>query len=376
MFELLVESAFLAVCLMIAYKSRKAADYHLPWPILLYIIMVFASAVYGFSMAENYSDIKMLIRNTLAYSLCLSFFLFIQPSKVAMTLKYWFFSAIILFVVFFPILRNAYALFLLPLSFLLLFSPFFQKKSMLIVLLFVGIYFIIGSLGDRSSIARFLFCILLGLGVAFRSIIPTSILRFAVVVEFLCPLVLLVLAVTGSFNVFDIGESTGASDVEIQNSTDGVDNLGADTRSFIYVEEFLSAVNHGYLIQGRSVARGYESPFFGADDPSNRGEREDSEVGILNTFNYFGIVGVIVTLVVFLGAVVSVFRKAKGKILYFFAIYVGYRWLWSFVEDPQFFNLNTICLWISISMCYSPLFNNMTDAQFAFWARRIICIDE
>ena len=71
----------------------------------------------------------------------------------------------------------------------------------------------------------------------------------------------------------------------------------ADTRTFLYVEEISSAIKNKYVVQGRSIARGYDSMSFGKSIDKalgiQRGERQMSETSILNIFNYFGIIGVV-----------------------------------------------------------------------------------
>lgn len=232
------------------------------------------------------------------------------------------------------------------------------------------------AVGARSTFVRFFVCFAIGLCVAFRRMIPLPLIKAGVVAELILPFVLFILAATGTFNIFQIGDSVGAGGVEVENSFDAdeTEDLGADTRTFIYLEEIASAVKNGYVIQGRSLARGYDSDFFGNVDleMTGRGERSASEVAILNVFNYFGIIGVAIYFLLFIGAISRVFLKSKNKILYVIALYVGFRWMWAFVEDFTWFDLNTVCLWIALSMCYSPFFLNMDDHQIYSWGRGIL----
>lgn len=65
-----------------------------------------------------------------------------------------------------------------------------------------------------------------------------------------------------------------------------------------------SAVENHYTIQGRSLARGYDSVIFGDDvDKVSggllKGERPSSETCILNVFTHMGVIGVFLYMLIF-----------------------------------------------------------------------------
>jgi len=373
----IVESLLLGVFALVGWRSRKLKEYHMPWQIAVYLAMVVISAVYGVFMSENYWDHKLLVINFLTYMLGISVFFFIQPSKVAFSLRIWLYISAVAFWILLPFMQGeCVGRFLLPVSFMLLFFPYYRKSTIVILLILTACVFFFGSMGARSNVLRFLICGAIGIGVYFRSFFSAPLLKLIVVFEFILPVVLLILGVTGVFNVFNISDYFKGSDIEVSNSfdSDNTENISEDTRTFIYIEEAMSAINNGYLIQGRSLARGYDSDYFGSSDAemSGRGERGSCEVSILNVFNYFGVIGVIVYLILFWGAVKSVFKKSMNKTMYFVAVFIGYKWIWAFVEDFSNFDMNNICMWMALAMCYSPFFLKMSDKQFANWARRII----
>lgn len=373
----LCQATILGIFLYMGYRCRKITEYRMPWQIVLYLVMVIVSAAYGVAMSEGYWDYKSLVNNLLVFLLGLSFFYFAQPSKVAVTLRVWFYFSAIVFWILLPFMQGeCVGKFLMPISFLLLFASFFRRREMLLVVALAFIVLIVGSLGARSTVLRFLVCLLIGLAVWFRGLFPRFLLVGAVVAEFVLPFALLLLGFTGVWNVFQMGESSSLSGVEVQNSYDSgeSENLGSDTRTFIYVEEIASAIKHNYVLHGRSISRGYDSDFFGMADDGlmGRGERPSCEVSILNVFNYFGVIGVLIYFILFSGAVISVFKHSNNKVLFFIALYIGYRWIWAFVEDFTRFDLNTICLWVALSMCYSPFFLKMNDVQFGRWTRSLI----
>ena len=371
------EAIILGTFLVLGLRSRRVRAYRIPWQIGLFLLMVLCSSFYGLFMAEGYWDFKMLVTNALIYFLPLGYCYYIQPSKVSAALRIWMLFSVVLFWVLLPFMQGeCVGKFLLPFSFLLLVCPYFDRRPLILVLAFSAIVMVAGTFGARSTFLRFAVCLIIALAVWLRRYVPKSVIASVVIAEFLLPFLLLVLGLTGVFNVFKIGDYIGANGVEVQNSYDSseTEDLGLDTRTFLYVEEIASAIKNNYVIQGRSLSRGYDSDYFGTSDLEmmGRGERASSEVSILNVFNYFGVVGVFVYLTVFIGAVFSVFRHSRNKFMYFMAVFVGYKWLWAFVEDFTMFDMNNILMWVAISMCFSPFFLEMDDYQIARWANNLI----
>lgn len=129
------------------------------------------------------------------------------------------------------------------------------------------------------------------------------------------------------------------------------------------------------MLFGRSIARGYDSVSFGdwADKAMGikRGERQRCETSILNIFNYFGIIGIILYLVIFIYASFLAIYKSRNLFISVIGIYVAFRWLFAWIEDFSRFDLNYLFLWILIGICYSPIFRNMSNKEFILWFKNI-----
>src|SRR5690606_8010144 len=107
------------------------------------------------------------------------------------------------------------------------------------------------------------------------------------------------LALTGRFNIFNMEEYI-SGEYKTQTLIDGKleeTSLTADTRTLLYQETLTSAIKNNYVWHGRTPARGYESPSFGAfaleQLKTGKLERFGSEVSILNIFTWTGIIGCI-----------------------------------------------------------------------------------
>ena len=82
---------------------------------------------------------------------------------------------------------------------------------------------------------------------------------------FVSPIVFFILGATGTFNIFKIEDELGLKDKFLMKSNNPSKEISAlaDTRTFLYVEEISSAIKNKYVVQGRSIARGYDSMSFG-----------------------------------------------------------------------------------------------------------------
>lgn len=351
-------------------------------PIKLFLIYVGISAIYGaIFMTENYWDWKLLVSNLMIFSLPISAYVYARPSIFTKTLRVWLKYAWIILLCLMPFLASdAYGRFLVPFTFLALFLPFLNKKYLCLTLI---AYIITITLGEesRSDMLKFSVTILLGIFVWItwqRKYVPI-ITKILFIFFFLAPPIFFTLGATEIFNIFKIEEEFGLDkDKYIRESrTSGTEySILGDTRTFLYAEEISSALQHNYVLQGRSIARGYDSISFGEGIDKalgiKRGERQSCETSILNIFNYFGIIGVILYLFIFFMAAYKAIFKSKNQYIPIIGIYVAFRWLFAWIEDFSRFDLNYLFLWIMIGICYSPIFRSMNNQEFKSWFKTLI----
>lgn len=349
--------------------------------ISVFLLLVCISALYGaFVQAENYWDWKSLVRNLLTFMLPISVLTFASPKVLKVTLDRYFLCAPFLLLILGLFLSSdAFGRLLVPYSIISLFYPALKRRNLLPLVIAFLVVVVLG-FQSRSNVVKFALCLVLGTTLflsRYKRLL--SVVYKMLHIFFLCiPAVLGILAATGSFNVFDIEDLLGLEGeltLEDDQTASGESSVLNDTRSFIYLEEFNSAVKYGYLIQGRSIARGYESDFFGAEmdeDSGNfRGERYSCEVAVMNIFNYFGIIGVLVYFLVFLLASIPALYKSNNVFIKLVGVYVAFRWTFAWIEDFTRFDLNYLFLWIMMAMCFSPWFRKMTDKEFIQWVRSI-----
>lgn len=366
-----------SVILMIFYKLRPKG-YRLV-PIHCFLLLLMINAVYGgVFMTENYWDWKMLVSNLMVFSLPLASYVYANPDILIKTLRLWLKCAWILLLLLFPFLSSdAFGRYLVPFSFLSLFFVLLNRKYMLWVIIAYIITITLGS-DSRSDMLKFSVTFALGLSFLFMGYKKyyRRILRISTIAFFVLPICFFVLGATGVFNIFNIDEKLGLDGKYTMSSGDKEINALTDTRTFLYVEEISSAIQNNYVIQGRSIARGYDSFSFGEtidrDLGVKRGERGSCETSILNVFNYFGLIGVFVYMWVFLSASYMALMRSKNIFVPIVGTYVAFRWMFAWVEDFSKFDLNYLFLWIMIGICFSPWFRQMTNDEFRNWIKVII----
>ena len=344
-------------------------------PIFVFLLCVGVSFVYGVTwQAYTYWDWKLPVSNLMVFSLPLTVYVFLTPSILGSVLHFWLRRAWIILLILAPFLASdAFGRFLMPYSFLALFFTVLNTRNRIIIAIAYGITITLGN-ESRSDMLKFSVCLLLGF-VYYIPIIRSIFKRWMkeiVYVLWVLPIVMLGLGVTGVFNVFNIEEELGLEGTYMIKSSNSGEDVSAltDTRTFLYSEEITSAIKNNYVIQGRSMARGYDSLFFGDNDESKRGERGKCETSILNIFNYFGLIGVIIYFGIFVTASYKAIAHSKNVYVPIIGVYVAFRWLFGWIEDFSNFDLNYLFLWIMISICYSDEYRNMTNQEFIGWIRQ------
>ena len=343
----------------------------------LYLIWIMISCIRGVFEAQNYWDFKSLINSGLALLMIVSIYIFTNPLVIKAILSKWLIYAFpLFFVLIFFLTTDSYGFYLMPLSFFLLFLPFLDKKWKVAIVL-ISLFVVFVDLDARSNVVKFFVSFLFSFLFYIKRLVNFKLFKIIFSASFFFPFFFLFLGITNKFNVFQIDKYISGNYEEkkkIGNQVKVVD-LKSDTRTFLYKEVILSAIKNDYVIIGRSPARGNESEAFGlhaAEElKTGRYERYGNEVSILNIFTWTGLVGVILYFLVFFKAVYLAIAKSKSNFLRIIGLYVTFRWIYLWVEDPNIFNINNILLWMVVAMCYSEQFRNMSDSEFKNWLNSI-----
>ena len=345
----------------------------------LYLLWLIICCFRGCIIAENYWEWKQLITGTFCLLLPVFIFPFSNPYILQCTLTKWIKYVIPIFIIIGFLLINSgrYQFTLAPIYLLACFIPFFKKKWKFIFGTFI-ILLLIANLGARSQTLKAVISIIICICIYYYRHIPVKLIRCFHLLLYILPIILLILGISGKFNIFeDLSSNEGKfSSSQIVNGEKQEEDLSADTRTFIYVEVIESALKHNYAIWGRTPARGNDSVAFGsynAEELKKRKyERHRNEVCHPSVFTWLGFMGMILYSIFYMRASYLAIYKSNNIYIKFIGLIIAFHWAYGWVEDPIDFNILNITLWMIIAMGMSKVFRNMSNIEFKEWTIRII----
>lgn len=246
-----------------------------------------------------------------------------------------------------------------------------QPKARLIILF--GTICTLLALENRSGFIK----TVIAIGLCGTLYLPRSIVRFShIFIHFffyILPVVLLVLGLTGTFNVFESitedepTEITWHSDSKMEQLPNT--NLTADTRTFLYADVIMSAIDGDYVLFGHSIGRGNTHSGVWTQDVEgmDSSERLMNEAQMLNIFTWTGILGVILFSLMYLQASCLGLFYSKNRYVPIIACSVAFHWAMSWLEELTSFNPMDYALFLLLGICFSPKFRNMSDLEFRLW---------
>jgi len=370
--QALILIAFWSASYFYFEDENKKAFRFLKW----YLLWNIFSIVRGTIVAETYWDWKALIGNTFALSLPIIAYTISNKEKLQDIMSFFIkyvlpFSAIVL-----PFVSpGVWGWYLFPITFLMLFFPIIklQWKILIIIISLIAMF---ANIDVRSHTIKYGIPMLL-LFFYYTRNYPWSnkMIELTHKALIIIPLLLFLLGVTGIFNIFRMDEYMDFND---KNAKLGIslekseEKLTQDSRTFLYKEVLLSAQKNNYWILGRTPARGNETDAFAhIIERGQRLERISNEASILNVFTWTGIIGVILFFLVFYKASWIAINQSRNIYSKLIGLFVAFRWLYAWIEDETWFNMNCFIIWLMIGICFSESFRRMNNAEVKLWARGI-----
>lgn len=280
---------------------------------------------------ENMSNYRNLIRCFWKYGLLVAIFLW--PFNVSYS---FYFHYLILIIPLWKYLTNT--------------------KRLLIVCIVI---YSLRYLDPRAHVPKYLIDLLL-------FILPYSLLKDKLIkllhpLLLVVPIILLITGITGLFNPFNM-ESYVDTNVKIQQRGETLDAT-VDTRTVIYEDVILSAVNNDYIFTGRNLANGNDSRFV-LDS-----QRDKNEASILNHFTKMGLVGVCLFYFLFIYSSYLAIYRSNNHWVKLIGLYVAFRWIIVWIEDPELFGAMYLSIWLMMGICISSNFRRMNDFEIANYLR-------
>ncbi len=344
--------------------------------VLMYLLWAIICIVRGFFVIETYWVFNQMIRGFMQTLVPMLIFLFVSPSNCIKIFRVVnrFIPIVGIILMAWAIPLKAYSFYCVPFFTLyILFLKDVKSKWLWVILAAFVIVFI--SVENRSGSIKASFALL----IFFLSLTPHLLrnLSFTIMhwLLYFSPIILIYLGATGQYNLFDPHMTEKSISITVKydgNEKRGInEDYTQDTRTFIYIESFESAIENDHLWLGRTPARGYSSPFFyelNGKHPDAKGidddERFESEVGHMNTFIWQGIVGVVLIFFLYLHATILALYKSRNKYVKMLGVFVAFMWAYGWIENPYHFLMLDITIFLMIAICYSPEFRKMNDLEF------------
>lgn len=367
----LVIIAFAYVRFRISSRVPLLLDLYLLWNIVVILR--------GFFVAEIYWDYKTLIGTGFGMLLPLCCYAAAVPRLNAALYRNLLKSAVVIFPIVlllsrYPDVPGRFLSFFYLLLLCIAALPKKWKYLSLAVALFLCLY----DIDSRSNVLRALVALLVGLS-CYIFYNKQKFYTIGQRVFMVAPLVLFVLAVSGTFNIFQMEDYLGERVVEkrVRGEVEDV-SLTADTRTFLYREVIESSLRHKNAIFGRTPARGYDSIYFTRDSFREQEigmrpyERYGTEVSILNIYHNGGLIAVILYFLVFFRSSYLAIFKSNNIFIKLIGLFIAFRWMYAWVEDFNNFDINYAMLWMLVAMCFSVEYRKMTNQEFKQWIQTII----
>lgn len=345
------------------FKSMWSIDIFLAWCFICIIRAIF--------FIESYWDFKAFVSNSLILLIPIIAYSGTNIRFVQSILLFQVRISLPVFILISSLIdKQAYGIYLVPISFFIFFIPVITWRWKLLFIA-VACLVIFSDLGARSNLFRFMIPVVLLVIFYLRNVIPSTTIEVVRKLFFIIPIFLFLLAVNNVFNPFRLSEYFVFQFTDEKIGRDGelvVEDLLSDTRTFLYQEVIETAMNNETWIFGRSPARGSETEFFEeVAEIYGKAERYSSEVAILNIFTWTGLIGVLLYSIIFYSASYLAIKKSNNIFCKMIGIYIAMRWMYAWVEDNTDFTLNYFFLWIVIGLCFSNNFRKLTDKEIRSW---------
>ena len=306
-------------------------------------------------------------------------YIYSNPCVLGEILKCWLKYALLFFLCILPFIsRGAYHFYLGPIYIVAFFWPIYSKKWRVILLLLM-LLMMSADMGARSQVIKTGVVFLGSVGYIFRHSISFSFLKFTHWLCYIAPLILLVLGISGTFNIFEDLASNEGKYVERKMDKEGrmvEDDLSSDTRTFIFEEIISSAVKNEYVICGRTPARGNDSQYFGATDAEDLKtglyERHSNETGLPSLFTWLGLIGLILISLIYLRCSYLAVYCSNNIYMKLLGCFVAFRWAYGWIEDMYNFSPMILALFMVMGMSLSSYFRNMNDEEMKNWLLSLV----
>ena len=371
---------FYPILFTLWYSSNKAAtkEFISIAPIKFYVIVNISIFITGVLTLSSEQDTTVMFGNMIFLTLMYPFYILAIRARMFIPIlkgTLWIVLPLCFITFFFPP-TNGFMSFQHNISFVyifLLFIPYLNLKwrVILITLAITGLFY---DLTRRSYMINLVLVlvVLLGYYLLPGKIVFQKGLKFFFLVFVVSPVILLLLGVSGVFNFFTIGDKFGEYVVGDESKSR---NILVDSRTAIYVDVFKELVEKDAVIWGlggNGKTKTSLSDVANANfDVIYREGRRGTESGMLNYFQYGGIIAAFSYWLLLTTAAYNAIFKSKSSFMRMLGLFVAFKVLYSFVEDKMNVNIASFYLMFMISLCYNKIFLSLKDNELTVILKKV-----
>mgnify|MGYP000757895082 FL=1 len=336
------------------------------WVIYAFTICNIIMILRGLSHSEDYWDYKNVLLNNgaslfifLAIFLGKEIILFLKSMKYI--LKYYLISSVIL--IYDATIANTGRIMCMALPIMI----YFIKKYRWIILIFT-LYSLTITWEARGWVLRALFGLFLAtISYAIIQWRNHAIIyiKMMYIVLVIFPLLFSYLGYVGKFNIFNMESYINIPEKETANIV--------DTRTFLYILVQNKLTKDNAVICGEGLNISYWEDFetnTGIKSLDDKG-RMATESGLLNIYFWGGLFGAFLFSMLFwLSSFYGIF-KSQNNFCKLLGIFIIFRWVISFVDEPSAWVSSNIMLYMTMGICLNQDLRKQNDKYFINIIRKI-----
>lgn len=352
-------SAILLLCIYIILKRKRVLEYHyFDKRLRLFSIVILIGILNSLSRGPNdWDSISLLISSIISYVLIIYCFLVQDVSSIKNFLMAFLYllipTAVYSYLNWDGFLSYDVPHILAPFSLFFLVIPFIKNKVLRII---IAAVYLVSFLIDTSVRS----CLLSGTICSFLLIahaISTETIFFVLSQHmrrlfFAVPVVLLCLGLWGEFNVFAEIENIDVSNFGISDGRKSDSRmLNTDSRTGVYLDVLHSVDGIRDILIGKGEVINLDSSWTEL--------RHSVEVGMLNIFLKYGLMGCIAFFLLLWHSTKLGVYETNNTMTRIVALYLSYKFLYMFIEDASI-NISTV---LAYAICVNSKIRSLTDIE-------------
>ncbi|MDE1190594.1 MAG: hypothetical protein PW786_00390 [Arachidicoccus sp.] len=265
-----------------------------------------------------------------------------------------------------------------PIYIFIILSPYLSKKHKLIIITISIISFFF-DLTSRANMINIIVAYLISFTFLFKKIgistkITNRLFNYIRIILLVSPIVLIILGITGIFNIFAMNDSLSSS-ASIKNSSNNEQELLVDSRTTIYSDVFIELKNQNSYFFGLGgngkTHSSLTSISYANFDKIYQGGRPQTESGMLNFIQWGGIFSSCLYFLLITYAAYLAIKKSNNWFIKAIGLWIAYKGIFSFISDSQEYDNNTLFLMITIGIALNTTLRNLSEKEMKLFLQTI-----